>query len=753
MPATEFYQSNFTAGELSPKLAGHVDFAKFSNGAEKVENFFIRPQGGVVRRPGSVFASAVRDMSKVPKLIPFVFTQGDAYALDFSDLTVQFYQNNEAVYEAAKTVTAGAWAAGLATLTIGAHTIVVGDVVKISGVDPAGFDRSFAHVTGIAATTITYALTVDPGAWASAGEVFEALKVVSPYAESDLPRVKYAQIADILYLSHPSYLPRKLVRNSATSWTLAEVDFLDGPYLAVNGTATTLQPSATTGVGITITASAVTGINDDQGFLVTDVGRLVRIKNGATWGYAKITAFTDTTHVTADVKSDFAASTSIATWHLGAWSETTGFPAAIAFHQQRLFFAGSEKQPTTIWGSKSAEYENMAPTDLDGTPQSDSAIVNTIASGEVNIFRWLASGRNMAAGGNGEITNYKGGDTSGAITATSVPELRPASTVGVDAEAIPVRVSDDLIFLQRGARKLRSMRFVFESDGFQVPDLTLLSDHITAGGVKEMAFADQPNSMLMCVKDNGKMAGCTFNIDEKIIAWHGHTIGGSFGDGAAEVESICAIPVADHDQIWIACKRTINGETTRFIEYLAPVYESETIDHEDAVLVDSAVMYDGAATTAISGLEHLEGETLEVLVDGATHPPLTVSNGAVTLETAASVVTAGLPYLSDLKPPRTTLGKRVQALQGLPKKYTHAVVFLLDTGELKFGKDSGNLDQMVFRDADTASLAAVPLFSGVKVESWSGEYTLDAPGLFRAQGPQPCSILGIGFHVEIGDRP
>src|SRR5690606_13185799 len=101
------------------------------------------------------------------------------------------------------------------------------------------------------------------------------------YIESDLFEIKQAQSADVLYLCHPSHPVHKLTRTGHTAWSMVEVAFADGPYLVQNDSPTTLAPSATTGLGVTITASSISGINQGRGFTAADLGRAVRISNPA----------------------------------------------------------------------------------------------------------------------------------------------------------------------------------------------------------------------------------------------------------------------------------------------------------------------------------------------------------------------------------------------------------------------------------------------------------------------------------------
>ena len=152
----------------------------------------------------------------------------------------------------------------------------------------------------------------DKGQVLSGGSPFE---ISTPYLEAELFEIKFAQSADILYITHPNHAVRKLSRTGHTNWTLTEVDFINGPYLAVNTTSTTLTPSVTTGTG-TLTSS-------QNLFAATDVGRLVSLNNG----YVKITGFTSATVVDIEVKSDLNASTGTTNWNLGAflWNHWSSF--------------------------------------------------------------------------------------------------------------------------------------------------------------------------------------------------------------------------------------------------------------------------------------------------------------------------------------------------------------------------------------------------------------------------------------------
>lgn len=151
------------------------------------------------------------------------------------------------------------------------------------------------------------------------------VELVTTYATADLFELKFTQSADVLYVTHPDYPPRKITRTSDTAWSITTITLEDGPFLNTNSTTTTLTLSGTSG-SVTVTASAVTGINGDAGFASTDVGRQIRWKDPAgNWTYLTITAYTSTTVVTADIDGPNAsARTATVNWRLGVWSVTTG---------------------------------------------------------------------------------------------------------------------------------------------------------------------------------------------------------------------------------------------------------------------------------------------------------------------------------------------------------------------------------------------------------------------------------------------
>jgi hypothetical protein len=575
-------------------------------------------------------------------------------------------------------------------------------------------------------------------------------EVATPYTLADLfdangaLRLKFAQSADVLYVAHPSYAPRKVSRTGHTSWTISTITFLDGPYLATNTTATTLTPSATTG-SVTITASAAT-------FAATDVGRQIRIKHSNLWGYATITAFTSTTQVTATVNRAFGATTASVDWRLGLWSATTGYPAAVSFYGDRLFWGGSTSYPQRIDGSVVGAYETMEPTSFvagsttDNTViADDDALALTLNANDVNVIKSIGEDEQ------GLIVFTVGGEwivrpsnQNEALTPTNIRATR--STAWGCAEPQPVRVGKPHIFVQRAGRKVRELAYVFSDDGFRAPDLSIASEHITRSGIVAIAYQAQPQTIVWFVRADGVLIGMTYDRDQEAIAWHRHTLGGAFGAGAAVVESAAVIPnsTGTADQLWLIVKRTINGATRRYVEYLTAFFD-ETTAQADAHFVDSGLRYSGAPASVFSGLSHLEGQTVAILADGAARPDAVVNSGSVSLSRGtASTAVIGLGYASNMQTERLEFQSRSVSTVQTKKKRIHEIsARVWRTLGGKSGPDASTLELMVFRSTSDPMDSAPPLTDGDIRLSWPGGYETEGRIYIRQDQPLPMTILAI----------
>ena len=571
----------------------------------------------------------------------------------------------------------------------------------------------------------------DKGQILSGGSPYE---ISTPYLTAELFDIKFAQSADVMYLVHPNHEVMKLSRTGHTSWTLAEVDFTDGPYLATNTTTTTLTPaSAGVGTGVNITASAVTGINGGSGFLATDVGRIISFNGGK----AKITARTNTTVVVCTITTAFTNTNATAAFNLGAFSDTTGHPSCISFYEQRLVFAGTISEPQTIFFSKAGDYENMTT----GT-NADDAMVYTIAANQVNVIRYLKAQRTLVIGTTAAEYTVSADGTDASITPTNITIKRQSSYGSANVDA--VAAGNAILFLQKAKRKIRELAYNFDSDSYVAPDLTILNDSVTDSGIVQMEWQQEPDNILWCVREDGQLAALTYQRSENVVSWHRHILGGVFGSGNSVVESIASISGdLNEDELWCIVKRTINGATVRYVECFSDFDFDETAS-TDFKFLDSHLTYSGSATTSLSGLDHLEGQTVSILADGSVHANKTVSSGAITLDRSVTKACVGLAYDSILQTMRIEGGSLEGTSQGKIKRISKVVLRLFETVGVKVGPSLSNLETIPFRTTSSNLSAPVDtLIEGDKEIEFNDDYNSDGHIFIKQDQPLPASILAI----------
>jgi len=583
----------------------------------------------------------------------------------------------------------------------------------------------------------------DNGQILSGGSAYE---ISTPYLEAELFELKYAQSADVMYICHPNHAPRKLSRTGHTSWTLTEVEFTNGPFLDHNITTTTANPShKDVGQTTTVTFSSTTGINGGTGFTSDDIGRLVHIKDG----HFEITSITSTTVVVGTVIVGLGiSSTATEDFALGAFSDTTGYPTCVTFFEQRLVFAGTKSQPQTIFFSKSGDYENMD-DGYHATVADDDAIVYTIASNQVNAIRFMTATRTLIIGTAGGEFTVSGGGTDIAITPTNILIKKQSNHGSANVDAIAA--GNATLFLQRAKRKLRELAYNFDVDGYLAPDMTILAEHISEGGITQMAYQQEPNSILWLVRGDGQLIGFTYQRDQQVTAWHRHVFGGSFNSGQSVCESVAVIPTDDSEyQVWVIIKRTIDGSTVRYVEYLNNFDFDET-DDTSFNFLDSQLEYDGSATTSISGLDHLEGQEVAVLADGATHPNKTVSSGSITLDRSSEKVKVGLPYTSLLQTMRLDAGSQDGTSQGRTKRIFDVTIRMYESIGVEVGPDLNNMERIPFRSSANPMDQGVSVFTGDKEVEFRGNYETDGFVFVRQTQPLPLTILSLYPKLQTND--
>ncbi|MER3170885.1 hypothetical protein ABUJ42_19015 [Salmonella enterica subsp. enterica serovar Chester] len=588
MAKASLVQTNFTAGELSPRLMGRVDIERYANGAEIIENAVCLIHGGALRAPGTRFLATAKYADKACRLIPYVFNRQQAYILEFGDKYIRFY------YQTGKPI------------------LVNGRLYEIS----------------------------------------------TPFSASILFDLTYVQGADTMFIAHQSVPMQRLQRWGDTDWRIENVPWVVAPYTdeARDQIDADCKPQdgaeeLLVGDTVELTLSNLNG----SGFASTDVGNYIEINDGLVLITEVVDADTAKgtieTALTSDVKSPSGA------WTIssGAWNSSRGYPAAVTLSEQRLVAAGTPTQPQTFWMSRTGEYLNFQM----GT-EDDDAMSFTINSSQLNPIVHVEHVNSLLAltyGGEFTIT----GSSEKPVTPTNI-NVRNPGAYGCSGVK-PVRIGGELVFIQRSGRKARALSFdPIAYEKFTAPDVSVLAEHITESGIKDISYQQEPNSLTWAVRTDGVMAVLTLDREQSVTAWTRRTTQGQY-------ESVACIPSGDKDVLFVVVKRTINGKTLRYIERV------EWDLNTDAA--DTGSDAEGADTW--EGLEHLEGEEVDIVADGAVMPVMTVTDGKVTLPRKAKQVEIGLHYETTIKTLTPEISTGEGSAQGSRMRVNEVTLKFLNT--------------------------------------------------------------------------
>ncbi|WP_321878477.1 hypothetical protein [Paraburkholderia bannensis] len=756
--------TTFDAGELSPFIGGRVDLAKYPNGCQILENFIPVVQGPLVRRGGTYFIGEVSDSSKRGWLKSFTVSDGTNYMLEFADGVIRAYANR------------GQLVSGGAQVTVSA---------------PYGI-KDLTSAEG------TFAL-------------------------------RFAQSADTMYIFHQSYPTQKLVRTSATSFTLTPVQFIAGPFQDQNGDESkTITVSAQTGA-VTVTASSSIFAASDVGtimylqqvdfsdikpwatyksvavgdyrrvdervYLCTAVGGASPVTGvetpvhtyGSAWdgdgidvsddgygaigvewqyqhsgyGYVKISGFTSGTVVTGTVTDGSSnpvmlpaqmLTTGTWKWRKALFNSGDGYPSQGTFWRDRLTLARGR----WIALSVSGDYENFQFKEADAT-QDDDGMTNQLNARQLNTITWLIEQDNLLVGMNGEEWVVAPTSTASAVSPTNIQATRNSSYGS--RSLVPLDVGGLAIFVQKAGRKVRDFDYDYSTNKYIATDTTKLADHISNGtdgtytGIISIAYQQEPYSVVWAARADGTLIGMTYDREQgrsDVYGWHRHPMGNGF------VECVETLPSPDgsYDDVWMIVRRTINGVTKRYVEYMVrPLQDDQDID--DSFYVDCGLSYSGTAKSTFSGLDHLEGQTVQILADGATVPDQVVSAGAVTIPLEASTVHIGLAAPARFETMQMSVQSPAGTVQGKKKRITEVTVrfyrslggFIgpaFDAADVRSGGSSSTMEEILFRRVPDLQDNSVPLFSGDKEKvKWRGGYEESPSICFKNEQPLPCVVLAL----------
>ena len=698
--------------------------------------------------------------------------------------------------------------------------------------------------TDVDGATINFPLT---GMTVTANHIRE---IASPYTAALFPTVRAIQSDLQLLLLQSTISPRALVAvpgSPFATFALSTPKFLDGPYLDPPTDGSTITPSAKTG-SVTLTASAITAINSGTGFQTTDVGRLVRLYsqpaafdvghgysvadvvlfNGVTyyciqggtghppdqsptfwsispalarWSWAKITAWSSTTVVTATIMGpDLPFTNAMTIWRLGVYSDTTGYPTCGCYHEGRIWLGGAvvnRFDASYVNGFTTGSDFNFAPTDQFGVVSDANGISYILNSAKSNAILWMQPGASgIDVGTEAAEWLISASDTNGVLTPTSI-QAHPVTAYGC-ANIEPRRTGLTIVFVQKHKRKLLEYLADTFSGKFYGPNLSARAKGVTKSGILELAFQEELAPVVWMRLGDGNFAGTTYRRNSSFSTqppefngWHQHALG-----SGRTVEYISAGPAQiEAGEIDTLAMITTDASGIRYFELLRPLF-----DEEDAItsawFVDSGIVPSNGTTVqggnAIQffGLHHLEGKIVSAFIGGVDCGDYTVANASIVVPYGSAGGVFTKAFLSGLTTSGTDFGdmecvidrgalvipavigftytSQGQLLRPVAPADTGAQTgpafakskraaqagFLLKNAVqgIKFGTDFTKLRPSDFRNkGKSARIPVTQFFDGVYKPVLDDANSYDSQLCWQIDRPYPCTIVAAGNFEETED--
>lgn len=676
------FQTNFTRGELDPQLAGRIDLAAYYSGVETATNVLATPQGGLKKRPGQEIIDEKEGVSPNfdGRLENFSFNTEQNYVLVFTDFEMAIYKD---------------------------------DVLQ-------------TNING-------------------SGDDF----LVTPWSIGTLPDMDYVQSADTAVVVHPNVAPRTITRTGDTLWAITTIVFTEVPQFDYNDASSPTPTSEIQTINFAnqalgdrykislegILTEEIIQINDDT---TNEENLRTGLQDLPNTGNSGITVTTDValdtyriTFADASAKPwDFLSVTAISTASTAfnaattriqtgvsraedTWSVARGFPSTVTFHEGRLWLGGSKSRPATLFGSRVGDFFNFRK----GRANDDESVEATLDTDQINAIENIFSNRSLQVFTSGAEFNIK----ESPITPSNIAVV-PQSNLG-SKRVRPVTIDGVTLFIQRTGRAINQFVFVNELQSNQSRSVSVLAQHLINDPIKmavKRGSSSEDANYVYILNDDGDLTVFNTLISEDVTAfttWE-------------TVDDIKSIAVVDNS-LYLLMHRTVNGVSRLYIE------------KENSLLnTDSGVRKTGLSSKILTGLDHLNGETVKVKADGAAQDDEIVSGGQISVENTSDTIEAGLEYQPTIK----TLPLNVQLRDGFnaasKKRIVRSAIHLyLSNGVIVNGQRIA--DKTIGQDQFDAPTPQ----SGLKrvfLHGWS----LEAAITITQDTPMQFHILSVGLEVK-----
>lgn len=763
---SKFTQVAFNGGEQSEFIDSRVDTEKRQKGCLRMENLSPYPFGNMVACPGTEFAGEAKFSDRKARLEPFVFSSEDTGVMEIGHEYIRFWRGRVLVGDEIATPYQEEDLFEIQFEQVNDLVYVTHDQYRfrkiirtsptqltIQEVDFAGefnyppLDAKNTKQADTIATAGTFDTKGEAVTMTAPAGLFDPLDVDSCYQvghfrdRSDISLNLSAASDPANRTSTPLYVlgdwtfnTRGIFRGDLVleesedkvTWrTRRSFTDLNGEQAQANATGSEIFP-----LWFRIRVTVFTGVNNDAPPFAN-----FEANNSFVPGLVKIlTVNGDGSSATGTVIEPLHSGDATYHWRRQQWSDRAGWPRSLTFHKNRLCLAGRD-----IFISQSDNYENFRERN-----DAEAGFKIALRHRGSSVVQWMESQRELRVGSNlSEAVIIQENNTE--AFSYSNHAVRWDSNYG-SARLRAEPVNGTVFYVQPEGRTVRFQLITGIEDYYDSNSLVSFADHILGNGVTQIAYQRQRYPTFHALRKDGELASCLYEQAQNIQAWYRRTTDG-------EIESIAVTPRPDEeDEICFVVRREINGGVKRYVEFVAlnqhrimQEYEDDETKAADLWFLDSAKLTAGEDLETITGLEHLEGKLVGVLVDGAEHPKQTVTDGQISLERPAQKVLVGLTYPFQFR--SNTL--EFQSTQGKAKSISGIIVRLWRSGLARIGVNEGRKNNLV--GPRTGFDQAPRLQTGdsetVNVgHDWSRNTYIEIEG----EGPLPLNISAITAEFEIG---
>ena len=771
--------TNFTAGEISPRVYGRVDLAKYQNGARELTNVTVLPQGGARKRGGTLQVSAVKNNDPDAILVPFVFSTTQAYMLEFGVGYIRFFKDRGVIFDTSFGITSITKSA-VTTIALHdalgtpGHTFLNGDRIILTGINGMVElnNREFT-VSNKTATTID--IGIDSTGYAnftSGGDAFRIYQITHSFTADDLATMNFTQSADTLYLFNDRWPIALLKRLDHASWTLTTAVVEEGPFLDMN-----IDETNTVSIDVASGAGIMTFTKDTLN--AAHVGALFRVwekANGSTFGYATWAPGATVTvadgtfweykgnvyYVVSGGGQQMSSTASYPTHTKGTVDVFYGQGGAIA--QMRYEHSGycvvqitnvvdtknanvtvlpQYRTPYTAYGARSSfQWQEGAWSDLRGYPTTGTFHEQRLVAANTEFQPTTLWGSMLDA-----YLKFKDGDKDDqsytyTISSDQVDAIKHMSTTkklvvnatsgeyivaaSNAAEAITptnIKISRETSFGIANVKPVRAGPAILfaQRKGKNTNPARRLREFVYNFQTDSYAAPD-----LTILSEHITLPGLTqgaFVASPDLMIWYcrsdGHMVAMTY----------------ERDQQVVGWHHHIVGGAGA-CRHVASIPGDE--GDELWLIVERFV--DGV------NVRHIEVGT-QGLADGVPVHDLQVVNGAIELPFAASSVLVGYRYKSRIKTLHVEAGAQGGTAQGQVGRVYEIIARLQNSIGGTFGSETqlaaAKLDPIPYRDADAPLASPVPMFSGDKVLPFDGEWDRDRYIVLEHDDPLPFTLTAL----------